>query len=36
MRRLVEMFELDLENPEERLVVELQLRLVGADDVRSA
>ena len=29
MRRLVELFELDLGNPEERLVIELQLRLLG-------
>jgi DNA-binding PucR family transcriptional regulator len=28
MRRLVELFDLDLENPDERLVIELQLRLL--------
>lgn len=32
MRRLVERFELDLANPEERLVLELQLRLLATDD----
>jgi DNA-binding PucR family transcriptional regulator len=31
MRRLVELFELDLANPDERLVLELQLRLLAAD-----
>lgn len=31
MRRLVELFDLDLANPEERLVIELQLRLLGDD-----
>ena len=31
MRRLVELFQLDLANPEERLVLELQLRLLGQD-----
>lgn len=36
MRRLAELFELDLENPEERLVVELQLRLLASDDARPA
>jgi sugar diacid utilization regulator len=34
MRRLVEIFELDLANPEERLVIELQLRLLGDDTSR--
>jgi DNA-binding PucR family transcriptional regulator len=28
MRRLLEIFDLDLANPEERLVIELQLRLL--------
>ena len=31
MRRLVELFELDLTNPDERLVIELQLRLIAPD-----
>lgn len=31
MRRLVELFEIDLDNPEERLVLELQLRLLAPD-----
>jgi DNA-binding PucR family transcriptional regulator len=34
MRRLVELCDLDLENPEERLVIELQLRLLGNDTSR--
>jgi DNA-binding PucR family transcriptional regulator len=29
IRRLLELFEIDLDNPEERLVLELQLRLLG-------
>jgi DNA-binding PucR family transcriptional regulator len=32
MRRLVELFEVDLANPEERLVLELQFRLLTQDD----
>ncbi len=31
MRRLVELFQLDLTNPDERLVIELQLRLIAPD-----
>jgi sugar diacid utilization regulator len=31
MRRLVELFELDLDDPDERMVLELQLRLLAAD-----
>jgi DNA-binding PucR family transcriptional regulator len=31
MRRLVELFDLDLDDPEERLVLELQLRLLAVD-----
>jgi DNA-binding PucR family transcriptional regulator len=31
MRRLVELFDIDLDNPEERLVLELQLRLLAPD-----
>ncbi len=34
MRRLVELCDLDLANPEERLVIELQLRLLGDDTSR--
>ena len=34
MRRLVELFEVDLANPEERLVLELQLRLLAPEDAR--
>ena len=34
LRRLVELFDLDLANPEERLVIELQLRLLGDDRSR--
>ena len=34
LRRLVELFEVDLANPEERLVIELQLRLLGDDKSR--
>jgi DNA-binding PucR family transcriptional regulator len=34
MRRLVEIFDLDLGNPEERLVIELQLRLLADDTSR--
>jgi DNA-binding PucR family transcriptional regulator len=36
MRRLAELFDLDLANPEERLVLELQLRTLAADDARRA
>ena len=36
IRRLVELFEVDLANPEERLVIELQLRLPAADDLTRA
>lgn len=35
MRRLVELFEIDLDNPEERLVLELQLRLLAPDGATS-
>jgi DNA-binding PucR family transcriptional regulator len=34
MRRLVELFELDLEDADERVVLELQLRLVTVDTPR--
>lgn len=34
LRRLVELFDLELANPEERLVIELQLRLLGNDTSR--
>jgi sugar diacid utilization regulator len=34
MRRLVEIFDLELANPEERLVIELQLRLLADDTSR--
>jgi DNA-binding PucR family transcriptional regulator len=34
LRRLVELFDLELANPEERLVIELQLRLLGDDRSR--
>jgi DNA-binding PucR family transcriptional regulator len=34
LRRLVELFDLELTNPEERLVIELQLRLLGDDTSR--
>ena len=33
LRRLVELFDLDLKNAEERLVLELQLRLLGDDSL---
>ena len=36
MRRLVELFDLDLDDPEERLVVELQFRLLATDAARGA
>jgi DNA-binding PucR family transcriptional regulator len=35
MRRLLELFDLDLEDPDERLVIELQLRLYEATDESS-
>lgn len=33
LRRLSEIFELDLDDPDERLVIELQLRLLASDEV---
>jgi DNA-binding PucR family transcriptional regulator len=34
MRRLLELFDLDLEDPDERLVIELQLRLYEEEELR--
>jgi sugar diacid utilization regulator len=36
MRRLVELFELDLDNPDERMVLELQLRLLAEEEAPSS
>ena len=36
MRRIVELFGLDLANADERIVIELQLRLLAADDATAA
>jgi DNA-binding PucR family transcriptional regulator len=33
MRRLVELFDLDLDDPEERVVVELQFRLLATESL---